>query len=55
MTSLAGELLEERRNHRRVLIRQALIYTPLAVGVIALLSISVLSVVSGNYGALIAG
>lgn len=54
MTSLVGELLEERRNHRRALIRQALIYTPLAFVVLGLLSISVWNVIIGNYGALIA-
>ncbi len=36
MTSLAGELLEERRNHRRAVIRQAVIYTPL--GILAVMS-----------------
>jgi len=55
MTSLAGELLEERRNHRRAVIRQAVIYTPVAAGVVTLLSISVWNVIIGNYGALIAG
>jgi len=54
MTSLAGELLEERRNHRRAVIRQAVIYTPLSIGVTALLGISLWSVVNGAYGALIA-
>ncbi|MGE0228371.1 MAG: hypothetical protein AB7I38_09340 [Dehalococcoidia bacterium] len=54
MTSLAGDLLEERRNHRRAVIRQAVIYTPLSVGVLALLSISLWSVINGQFGALIA-
>ncbi|MEZ4553541.1 MAG: hypothetical protein AB7L91_04965 [Dehalococcoidia bacterium] len=55
MTSLASDdLLEERKNHRRTVIRQAVIYTPLSVGVIVLLSISLWSVVNGQLGALIA-
>lgn len=54
MTSVAGDLLEERRNHRRAVIRQAVIFTPLSVGVTVLLGISLWSVVNGAYGALIA-
>lgn len=55
MTSFTGELIEERRNHRRAVIRQAVMYTPAAIGVLVLLSISLRSVLEGHYGALIAG
>ncbi|MFN8584147.1 MAG: hypothetical protein U0446_02310 [Dehalococcoidia bacterium] len=54
MTTLAGELLEERRNHRRSVIRQAVVYTPCAVAVLVLLGISLWNVAIGHYGALIA-
>jgi hypothetical protein len=47
-------LLEERQNHRRTVIRQAIMYTPGAIIVIVLLSISVWSIIQGSYGALLA-
>lgn len=50
-----GYFLEERPNHRRTVIRQALTYTPGAVVAVVLLSVAVWNIVQGNYGALIAG
>lgn len=55
MTAEAGELIEERRNHRRAVIRQALLYTPGAILVPIPLAIAIGSVLQGQYGALIAG
>jgi hypothetical protein len=52
-TGEAGELLEERRRHRLTVIRMALLYTPGAIIVLALLAISVVSVFQGSLGALI--
>jgi hypothetical protein len=48
-----GTVLEERRSHRRTVIRKAVLYTPGAVLAITLLGISILSAVNGNPGAFI--
>lgn len=53
MTTEAGELIEERRGHRRTVIRMALMYTPGAIAVLVLLGISLLSIVQGSFGALL--
>jgi hypothetical protein len=48
-----GTLLEERRSHRRTVIRKAAMYTPGAILAIVLLGISIWSIVGGSYGAAI--
>lgn len=53
MIDTGAELLEERQKHRRTVIRQALMYTPCAVLVLLLLGISLVSIASGRYGAII--
>lgn len=52
---MSVELIEERRGHRGVLKRAALLYTPGAIVAIGVTSVSVWSLIQGSYAAIFAG